>query len=110
LPEEIAACQAFLDRQIEVIKPKLIVTLGRYSMARYFPGEKISRIHGLARKRGELTCYPVYHPAAALRTNEVRVALEADFRKIPQLLAELSKVEESKPDDNKETAQQLTLF
>ncbi|MCL5959895.1 MAG: uracil-DNA glycosylase [Chloroflexi bacterium] len=107
LPEEITACQKFLDRQIELIAPQMIVTLGRFSMARYFPGEKISRIHGIPRKRDDVIYFPVYHPAAALRSNEMRVALEADIRKIPKLLADASRLAENR---KREVAEQLTLF
>ena len=65
-PEEIAACNDYLDRQIAALKPQVIVTLGRYSMAKFFPGEKVSTIHGRARKRDGYICIAMYHPAAAL--------------------------------------------
>jgi DNA polymerase len=66
LPEEIAACKPYLDRQIALIKPKVIVTLGRFSMARVFPNEKISVIHGRPKKIEGIVYVPMYHPAAAL--------------------------------------------
>jgi DNA polymerase len=66
LPDEIAACAPFLERQIEVIDPDVIVTLGRFSMARWFPGERISRIHGQPKRVGRRLIVPMYHPAAAL--------------------------------------------
>ena len=66
LPEETQACKPFLDRQIELVQPKLVVTLGRFSMARAFPKARISRIHGQPRKIGGIVYYPMYHPAAAL--------------------------------------------
>lgn len=108
LPTEIAACADYLDRQIAAIKPKVIVTLGRFSMARYFPGATISRIHGLAKKGEGVVYFPVYHPAAALHQPSLRQALEADFQKIPAIVAGII-AEESRPDP-KTQAEQLRLF
>lgn len=87
LPAEIQACADFLNRQIELIQPKVIVTLGRFSMARYFPGQSISRIHGTPKRVDGVTYYPVYHPAAALHQPSLRQALETDFKRIPELVA-----------------------
>ena len=87
LPEEIAACRPYLDRQIELIKPKVIVTLGRYSMSRWFPGESISRIHGQPKVVGDVTVVPMFHPAAALHQERYRSLIEADFKKLPDILA-----------------------
>ena len=87
LPEEIAACRPYLDGQIELIKPKVIVTLGRYSMSRWFPGESISRIHGQPKVVGDLTIVPMFHPAAALHQERYRSLIEADFQKLPDILA-----------------------
>lgn len=94
LPTEIRSCRKWLDRQIELINPKMIVTLGRYSMAKFFPGETISKIHGTARKRDNVIYYAMYHPAAALHQQRLRAAIEADMRKIPELLAQAEKIEE----------------
>ncbi|HLY64553.1 MAG TPA: uracil-DNA glycosylase, partial [Chloroflexota bacterium] len=79
LPEEIAACGSFLEEQIAAVQPKIIVTLGRFSMARWFPGESISRIHGQPRKFAELWVFPCFHPAAALHQEKFRAMIEADF-------------------------------
>lgn len=91
MPEEIEACRDFLDRQIEIIQPKLIVTLGRFSMMKFIPNGKISQIHGLARtiefNNRKLMVLPMYHPAAALRRGEVMKDLKKDFTKIPPILA-----------------------
>ncbi len=106
-PEEIEACRPFLDRQIELVKPKLIVTLGRFSMERYFPGAKITRIHGQPRKMGGIIYYPVFHPAAALHQPKWRRAVEEDFLKIPQLLAEMEEIAET---ERPEDVEQLSLF
>jgi DNA polymerase len=86
LPDEIAACGNFLQRQIDAIDPLVIVTLGRFSMARYFPGEKISRIHGQPRVVGGRVVLPLYHPAAALHQGALRKVLEEDFATLPSVV------------------------
>lgn len=86
LPEEIAACSKYLDAQIAAIAPKVIVTLGRHSMQRYFPGEAISRIHGQPRRKDGLIVVPMYHPAAALHQGTLRKVIEADFSRLPEFL------------------------
>jgi DNA polymerase len=84
LPEELAACSRYLDRQIESINPRVIVTLGRYSMAKFIPNAKISEIHGKPRwGRGRLIV-PMYHPAAALRLGSLRTVMKDDFASLPQ--------------------------
>jgi uracil-DNA glycosylase len=108
LPTEIQNCQPWLDKQIELIKPKMIVTLGRYSMARYFPGKSISKIHGTAQKHDGVIYYAMYHPAAALHQQSLKQAIEADMLKIPKLLAEASHVQEANPSTG--GGQQLNMF
>jgi DNA polymerase len=88
LPDEIAACSHYLDAQIAAIQPKVIVTLGRFSMARWFPGERISRIHGQARRFGSFVVVPMYHPAAALHQASLRETVEADMAKLPRIIDE----------------------
>ena len=88
LPTEIRNCRNWLERQIELIHPKMIVTLGRYSMAMFFPGKSISKIHGTAQKRDDIVYYAMYHPAAALHQQSLRRAIEEDMLKIPSLLTE----------------------
>jgi DNA polymerase len=105
LPGEIQACSKWLDRQIEIINPKIIVTLGRYSMARYFSNEIISKVHGKAKKQGNIIYYAMYHPAAALHQASLRKVIEADMLKITQILAESEKLTTSE-----EETQQLNLF
>ncbi|MBI1802062.1 MAG: uracil-DNA glycosylase [Chloroflexi bacterium] len=108
LPQEIAACKPWLDRQLELIKPQVIVTLGRYSMARWFPGASISQIHGTPRKVGPATVIPMFHPAAALHQPKYKELIEADFRKLPKILADLASVKEAeKPKDD---PKQLSLL
>jgi uracil-DNA glycosylase family 4 len=86
LETEIEACRPWLDQQLEVIKPKVIVTLGRYSMNRYFPGASISRIHGQAQKVGPYSVVPMFHPAAALHQARYRSLIEEDFRRLPGII------------------------
>ena len=105
LPTEIQSCRSWLERQIEIIRPKIIVTLGRYSMAMFFPGKSISKIHGTAQKKDNIIYYAMYHPAAALHQQSLRQAIEADMLKIPSLLAESEKVAETEPQP-----QQLNMF
>jgi uracil-DNA glycosylase family 4 len=108
LPTEIQNCRQWLDSQIEIIRPKMIVTLGRYSMARYFPGKSISKIHGTAVKSDNVIYYAMYHPAAALHQQSLRQAIEADMLKIPRLLAEARNVQEARPSAS--GGQQLNMF
>ncbi len=107
-PDEVMACQPYLDQQIALIKPKVIVTLGRYSMARAFPGEKVSAIHGKPRKVGEIVYVPMFHPAAALHQPSLQKTVEEDFARLPGILANLKQVQEAAaaPDE----PQQLSLF
>jgi len=105
LPAEMQSCRKWLDRQIEIIQPQVIVTLGRYSLARYFPNQSIGKIHGKPRKLGDVIYYPMYHPAAALHQGSLRKTIETDMLKIPQILA---RGEELPPDEVE--SQQLSLF
>jgi len=107
LPEEIESCKPYLDRQINLISPRMIVTLGRFSMERYFPGAKISHVHGQPRKIGGIIYYPMYHPAAALHQPKWRQVIKEDMQKIPQLLAEADKIADTEPPQD---AEQLSLF
>ena len=86
--DELAACDTYLERQIAAINPKVIITLGRFSMNKFFPNAKISEIHGKAMNvRGRLVV-PMYHPAAALHQRSLRPILENDFSKLPDLIAQ----------------------
>jgi uracil-DNA glycosylase len=96
LPVEIQNCRKWLERQIELIHPKMIVTLGRYSMEMFFPGKSISKIHGTAQKKDNVIYYAMYHPAAALHQQSLRQAIEADMLRIPALLAQAESVAEAK--------------
>jgi uracil-DNA glycosylase family 4 len=107
--EEIEACRPYLDRQIDLIRPRLVITLGRFSMQRYFPGASISRIHGQAKRVGSVIYFPMFHPAAALHQPRWRTLVEEDMLKIPDLLAKLDEIEEE-DDVEPPQAQQLSLF
>lgn len=96
-PEEVAACWPYLEKQIEIIKPKLIVTLGRHSMYRFLPSNlKISQVHGQPKKMvnkktgGSQVYYPIYHPAATIYNRKLKKSLEDDFKKIPKILKKVS--------------------
>jgi uracil-DNA glycosylase family 4 len=93
LPEETAAFQPYVDGIIKIIKPKMIVTLGRFSMAKFIPGVYISRVHGQPRtvnwQGKEIVIVPMYHPAAGLRNQMIREQMQEDFEKLPKMLEEL---------------------
>jgi uracil-DNA glycosylase len=105
LPDEIMACSHWLEQQIEAIDPDVIVTLGRFSMARYFPGERITKIHGQAKEVGGRYIVPMFHPAAALHNGSLRPEIEADFQKLPRLLAEREKIRESEKEKQSNISQ-----
>lgn len=116
-PNEILACKPYLDRQIELIDPLVIVTLGRFSMARYFPGGKITQIHGQAKYEDGRAYYPLFHPAAVLRSDNLTPAMEADFRRIPEVIKEVKNRRALKQPDTppkqdppNEPPRQLSLF
>jgi DNA polymerase len=110
LPDEIAACAPFLDRQIEVIDPDVIVTLGRFSMARWFPGERISRIHGQPKRVGRRLIVPMYHPAAALHQQALRSTIEEDFARLPKILAEAEVARQAEESAGEPPPEQMSLF
>jgi uracil-DNA glycosylase family 4 len=109
LPPEIGACKEWLDQQLNIIKPKMIVTLGRFSMAKYFPGQVIGKIHGTSKKEDGIIFFAMYHPAAALHQQKLRQVIEDDMRKIPKVLADDSAAEE-KDEKKEEQQEQLSMF
>jgi uracil-DNA glycosylase family 4 len=110
LPDEIAACAPYLERQIEVIDPEVIVTLGRFSMARWFPGERISRIHGQPKQVGRRLIVPMYHPAAALHQQALKTTIQEDFARLPKILAEAEAARRDEGADDEPPAEQMSLF
>lgn len=91
-PDEIAACAPYLRRQLEVLDPAVVVTLGRHSMARFMPGARISSAHGTVRPADPDTgardalVFAMYHPAAALRTPAIETESYADIAGVPMAL------------------------
>jgi uracil-DNA glycosylase family 4 len=87
LPSEIEAYKPYLTRQIAIIAPKVIATLGRFSMNYFLPEAKITRDHGRVFKIGDHIVFPIYHPAAALRSTEMMHTFAEDFKKLPDVVA-----------------------
>jgi DNA polymerase len=116
--DELAACNVYLERQIAVINPKIIITLGRYSMGKFMPGVKISQVHGQMRRVGDRFVIAMFHPAAALHQAALKPSILADFAKLPQLLEQArSALAKSSPAaaaktkaSQEEEAKQLKLF
>jgi DNA polymerase len=110
LPDEIEACSSYLERQIEAINPKAIITLGRFSMARYFPNAKISQIHGQPEEINGRLIVPMYHPAAALHQPSLRDTVKEDFAKLPGLIDSGASPTPPTPDTDDSDPEQLSLF
>ena len=127
LPDEVEACWPWLQEQIMLIDPKVIVLLGRHAMDRFLPNKKISEVHGTAMRReisgmGPRVFYVLYHPAAALYQGSLREVLIKDFKRIPKVLKAVEKesnikevivpqetIEESFSTDASEDKQEILL-
>ncbi len=114
---ELTACSYYLNQQIEIINPEIIVTLGRFSMAKFFGNVKISQVHGQAKVVGNRLIIAMFHPAAALHQPALKATIIKDFSKIPELLHKIpeKKFENQKDAANKNNedfgnASQLSLF
>ena len=116
LPEELTACSEYLERQIQAINPRVIVTLGRYSMARFLPTAKISDVHGQSFIIKGRLVVPMYHPAAALHQPSLKAVVEQDFARLPALIAKAKEhqpdqiASETEPEKPKQEPKQLSLF
>jgi uracil-DNA glycosylase len=109
LPDEVNTCTSnYLERQIALLNPRLIVSVGRISMARFFPGEKIMRIHGQPKRADGRIYFPMIHPAAALHNSAMMEPLKDDVRKLPVLLEEAKAMAAEEPEEEK--PEQLSLF
>lgn len=113
--EEIATCDQYLERQIEAINPKIIITLGRFSMSKFMPGAKISAVHGQMRKVGERFVIAMFHPAAALHQASIKPAIMKDFAQLPKLLEQARSAlkrsgHSQKQSEEKEDPKQMNLF
>lgn len=111
LADEIDSCSPYLTQQIEMISPRVIVTLGRFSFSKFFPGETISSARGKARRWRDLMVYPMYHPAAALHNPGLRPAIESDFRRLPGIIEQVGTPDVPEPDvPEPAPSRQLTMF
>ena len=121
LPEELNACAGYLDGQIEAIDPCVIVTLGRFSMAKFLPNSKISDIHGQASMIHGRLIVPMFHPAAALHQPSLKPLIITDFKQLPKALEQVKKGNkkylepetaktETPVQQNEDSAEQLSLF
>lgn len=120
--DELAACAGYLDRQIEVLNPPIIVTLGRFSMAKFLPNARISDVHGQATWVKSRLIVPMFHPAAALHQPTLKPAVEADFARLPGYIEQVAKgraplapvkteqKNSDTPQDDAGKATQLSLF
>jgi DNA polymerase len=116
LPEELTACSEYLERQVQAINPKLIVTLGRYSMARFLPTAKISDVHGQSFFVKGRLIVPMYHPAAALHQPSLKSVVQQDFARLPEMITRAKGLQpdktggETEPEKPKPEPKQLSLF
>jgi DNA polymerase len=111
--DEIEAYKPYIDGIIEIINPKVVITLGRFSMAKFLPGATISSIHGKPReiewKGKRLVIIPMYHPAAALRNGQIMQRIREDFLKVPDVLENIRKQKNDKI-EKEETVEQMNLL
>lgn len=117
LPNELAACLPWLERQVEIIDPRFIVTLGRFSLGTFFPGSMISKVHGEVREKDGRSFFAMYHPAAALHQERLRQTLLEDARKLGAFLHKQEKtnkpvegLQSSGPTGEDESPEQLSFF
>jgi DNA polymerase len=115
LPEELTACNEYQERQIAAINPKIIITLGRYSMGKFMPGAKVSSVHGQMRRVGDRYVIAMFHPAAALHQAALKPAILKDFGQLPKLLEQARAAQKHTTpaqavEEPKEDPKQLNLF
>jgi DNA polymerase len=110
--EELGACSDYLERQIQAINPKVIVTLGRFSMARFLPNAKISAVHGQSMNIKGRLVVAMYHPAAALHQRSLAATIEEDFARIPELITRAEQLPEyqEQNQEKKTEPKQLSMF
>jgi uracil-DNA glycosylase len=107
-PDELQACRSYIEQQLALIKPKLVITLGRFSMELVFSGVSITRVHGIPKRVGDLVYFPMFHPAAALHQPKYRSLIEQDMHKVPGILADLASAEALQ--EQPKPPEQLSLF
>lgn len=98
-PDEVEACRPYMEAQIELINPRVIVTLGRHSLLRFFPEGRISKDHGRMFRWNDRILYPLYHPAAGLRSSTVMQAIREDVKRLPEAVIESLRITGSSRDD-----------
>ncbi len=89
LPSEVLACKPYLDKQLQIINPKLVIPLGKYALNYFLPTASITKTHGTLLQNDRFKIYPLYHPAAALRNGEFMTSFVQDFLKIPAILEQV---------------------
>lgn len=113
-PQEILAFKPYLDAEIQIIKPKLIVTLGRFSMAKFLPAVKVSQVHGRLHKikwqEQILYILPMYHPAAALRASKIKQSFLQDFAKIKKIMDFITRESELQKEEQQFTEEVKTAL
>jgi DNA polymerase len=97
LPGEVESCRPYLEEQIRIIRPRVVVTLGRFSLTWFFPNDKIGKVHGTLRRHEGQYYFHLYHPAAALHAGNLRQTIEEDFRRIPAALEKVKSLESAAP-------------
>ena len=107
---EISACNYWLDQQLEIINPKVVVTLGRFSLAKFIPTAKISQVHGDPVRVRNYVVIPMYHPAAALRRGAILRLLEEDFLRNKEILFDPESFDMSKLGPKSEDSDQMSFF
>lgn len=114
--EELASCRDYLENQIAIINPKIIITLGRFSMAVFFPMARIGAVHGQVKKVNNRLVVPMYHPAAALHQPALKSTVERDFAHLSDTIKQFVAArpaqppKPAEPEDPAESATQLSLF
>ncbi|PIS21853.1 uracil-DNA glycosylase [candidate division WWE3 bacterium CG08_land_8_20_14_0_20_41_15] len=107
--DELRSCKPYLEEQLKVLNPKVIVTLGKFAMDHFVKNGQISRDHGVPKVVGSYIIYPIYHPAAALRSTQVLMILRRDFLRIPKVISGEIKPEDQAPSKKKDE-KQLLMF
>ena len=110
LPNEIEACDSYLEEQLAMVDPLILISLGRFSMARYFPNARISKVHGQHRMVDGRLFVPMYHPAAALHQGSLRQTIVEDFRKLPALLEQARSLRHPAIEEPVSEPEQMRLF
>lgn len=111
LPVEVDACRKYLEAQIREIRPRLIVTLGRYSLAWFFPRDTISKVHGQIREKDGIHFLNMYHPAAALHSGGLRQTILDEFRRVPAALEKARAAEfAAQPEPAAQPPEQMRMF